>query len=247
MKMNALVMSRNAGSLKVLVGAFAELGMEYRVLLSASEAIETLNTSQHSALLVDFEVPRVLEVVKTARALSAGGRPLLFALIGKRQATIAAFQVGANFVLHKPLDLPQVLHCFRLANELLEHPRPEPPAHEIETLAYFELPQGTVSALVYALTGDGLSVRAGEPLIPQRGVAFRLLLPGTTQVVRGTGDFVWSDKYGRGGLFIRHMPTGCRRDLTFWMNWQRVKRLGLIRNFSGSRRNRLQALAPRLH
>jgi CheY-like chemotaxis protein len=247
MKVNALVLSRNPRALRVLVAGFAELGVEYRVLLSASETIETLNTSLHSALVLDFDVPWVLEVVKMVRTLPRGRRPVLFAIPGKRQSIMAAFQAGANFVLHKPLDLLQVMHCFRIAGELPDDHGRGHSREEIETLGYFELPQGTVPALVCELTEQGLSVRAGEPLIPWRGVVFRFLLPGTTHVVHGTGDFIWSDNEGRGGLFFRHMPTACRRDLDFWLKRQHVRRSEFLRRLSEPVRNRWRALASPLH
>lgn len=237
MKMNALVMSRNPGVLKVLVAGFAELGIEYRVLLSPSETIETLTTGQHSALLVDFDVPRALEVVKMARTLSSRRRPLLFTMLGKKRSMTAAFQAGANFVLYKPLDLLQVLHCFRFAGEFFEDHRRGHSSHKIETLAYLELPQGTVPALVYELSEQGLSVRAGEPLIPWRGVTFRFLLPGTTQVVHATGDFIWADKAGRGGLFFSRMPAACRRDLHSWLKRQQAHKSEFLRGLPVPQRN----------
>jgi hypothetical protein len=43
MRLNALVMSRSHSSVKALVAAFAELGIEYRISMSASETIETLS------------------------------------------------------------------------------------------------------------------------------------------------------------------------------------------------------------
>src|SRR5579864_7067418 len=45
MKVNALVMSRSQASVRLLVAAFAELGIEYRIALSASEAVENLGSA----------------------------------------------------------------------------------------------------------------------------------------------------------------------------------------------------------
>jgi hypothetical protein len=44
MKANALVMSRSQASIRLLVAAFAELGIEYRIALSGAEAIDILAT-----------------------------------------------------------------------------------------------------------------------------------------------------------------------------------------------------------
>src|SRR5215469_17707586 len=144
MRMNTLVMSRNPGAIKVLVAAFAELGIEYRVLLSASETIETLASGRHSALIVDFELPQVLEVIKAARAIVGKRRPVLFAMIGNRSSIETVFQAGANFVLYKPLDIFQVRHTFRLAQGVIEIDRRAASRLPVEALAYLELPSGTI-------------------------------------------------------------------------------------------------------
>ncbi len=46
MKLNALVMSRSHSSIRVLVAAFAELGIEYRISPSASETMEVVQASR---------------------------------------------------------------------------------------------------------------------------------------------------------------------------------------------------------
>jgi len=93
-----------------------------------------------------------------------------------------------------------------------------------ETLAYLQLPTGTIPALVNDLTEQGLSVQAAEELIPLRDVALRFLLPGTTQVVHATADFVWADAKGRAGLFFTEVPAGCRRDLQVWLKKRGVRK-----------------------
>src|SRR5207237_8883672 len=62
MKANALVMSRSQASVRLLVAAFAELGIEYRIALSGAEAIDILATEHHSALVVDFDLPQAAQV-----------------------------------------------------------------------------------------------------------------------------------------------------------------------------------------
>ena len=81
MKLNALVMSRSHSSIRVLVAAFAELGIEYRISPSASETMETLATDHHSALIVDFDLPHSVQIAHAARVTSTR-RPVIFGMIG---------------------------------------------------------------------------------------------------------------------------------------------------------------------
>lgn len=229
MRVNALVLSRSAGAVKVLVAAFAELGIEYRVSLSTSEGIEIMTAEHHSAVVVDFDVPQAVQVAKLAHAGTGKRKPVLFGMIGAGNSIASVFQAGANFVLYKPLDLLQVLHSFRAAQAFMQQDRREATRQKNETLAYLQLPTGTIPVLVNNLTEQGLSIQAAEPLMPLRGIALRFLLPKTTQVVHATGDFIWADKSGRAGLFFTDMPTACRRDLQAWLRKHGVRNADSVR------------------
>jgi len=224
MKMNALVMSRNHSAAKVLVAAFAELGIEYRMTFSASETLDVLSEGHHSALVLDFDLPQAVQVAKLARAASVKRRPVLFGMIGTGLSIASVFQAGANFVLYKPLDLLQVLHSFRAAQAFMQPDRRSRSRQKRETLAYLQLPTGTVPALVNDLTEQGVSIQAAEELTPLRGVALRFLLPGTTQVVHATANFIWADTRGRAGLFFTEVPAACRRDLEVWLKKRGVRK-----------------------
>jgi len=227
--MNALVMSRNTSTVKALVTAFAELRMEYQISLSPSETMELVATGRHSALVVDFDLPHAVEVAKMARVVPSKRKPVLFGMIGSGTPIASVFQAGGNFVLYKPLDLLQVLHSFRAAQSFMQSDRRRSSRQNSETLAYLQLPGGTVPALVQDLTEHGLSVQAGEPLMPLRGVLLRFLLPGTTNVVKATGDFIWADKAGRAGLFFTEMPVACRRDLQAWLKKHHARKSDSVR------------------
>ena len=229
MRLNALIMSRSHGSVKTLLAAFAELGIEYQIAASASEAMETLASGHHSALVIDFDLPQAVQVAKLARSVSGKRKPVLFGMIGAETAIGAVFQAGANFALYKPLDLLQVLHSLRAAQGFMQADRRTVSRPKSETLAYLQLPTATVPVLVQDLTEQGISIQAAEPLLPLRGVALRFLLPGTTQVVHATGDFIWSDQEGRAGLFFRDIPAACRRDLNGWLKKHGAKKSESVR------------------
>ena len=242
MKMNALVMSRNTSAMKALVTAFAELGMEYQISLSPSETLERLATGHSSALVVDFDLPHAVEIAKAARAMPMKLKPVLFGMIGNGSSIASVFQAGGNFVLYKPLDLLQVLHSFRAAQSFMQKDRRGASRQRGETLAYLQLPGGTIPALVQDLTEQGLSLQAAEPLMPIRGVPLRFLLPGTTHVVKATGDFIWSDKAGRAGLFFTDIPVACRRDLQAWLRKHHAKKSDAVRVLTEPQKGRRAAV-----
>lgn len=229
MGINALVMSRSNGAVKVLVAAFAELGIEYKVSASVPETLEILPTEHHSALIVDFDLPDAACVARMARSLPEKRRPVLFGMIGAATSVGSAFQAGANFVLYKALDLQQVLHSFRAARGFMHADRRNVHREKSETLAYLQFPTGIVPALVMDVTEQGLSLQAAEGLTPLRGVPLRFLLPGTAEVIQATGDFIWTDAKGRAGLFFSKIAPACQRALQTWLKKRAVKRSEAVR------------------
>lgn len=229
MGVNALVMSRSNGAVKVLVATFAELGIEYRVSASVPETLEILSAEHHSALIIDFDLPDAVCVAKMARTLPDKRRPVLFGMIGAATPVGSAFQAGANFVLYKPLEPQQVLHSFRAARGFMHGDRRESTRQKSETLAYLQFPTGIVPALVLDVTDQGLSLQAAEGLTPLRGIPLRFLLPGTEQVVHATGDFIWTDGNGRAGLFFSKIAPACQRDLQVWLKKRAAKKSEAVR------------------
>jgi len=229
MNLNALVMSRSHASIRTLVAAFVELGIEYQISPSASGTIEALATGHHSALVVDFDLPHAVHLARIARTLPGKRRPLLFGMVGAGKSVGDVLQAGANFVLYKPLDLMQVLHSFRAARGFMRGDRRRASRQKGEALAYLQLPTGIAPALVLEVSEQGLSLQAAEPLLPLRSVPLRFMLPGSTQVVHATGDFIWADGRGRAGLFFSDMAAGCRRDLQAWLKKQGAKKSESVR------------------
>jgi len=217
MRLNALVMCRDAATVKGLVAAFAELGIEFQISFSASEAMEVLVKSRHSALVADFDLPRAVQVSTMARALPHSNRPVVFGLIGANTPIADLFEAGGHFALCKPLNATQVLHSLRAALAFMQEDRRSSTRQKGEALAYLDLAGGTIPALVHDLTEQGLSIQAAETLAPLRGLSMRFLLPGSGQVVHAIGDLVWTDREGRAGLCFTSIPPACRRDLQAWL------------------------------
>ena len=229
MRINALVVSRSGSSARLLVAAFAELGIEYRLSGSVLEAIENLSTGHYSALIIDFDLPDAASVATMARTLPEKRRPVMFALIGATPVG-RVFQAGANFVLYKPLDLQHILHSFRAARGFMREDRRLVARNKSESLAYLQFPTGIIPALVLDVTEQGLSLQAAESLTPLRGVPLRFLLPGTTEVVHATADFIWADKNGRAGVFFSKIAPACRRDLNAWLKKHGARKSEAVRN-----------------
>jgi DNA-binding NtrC family response regulator len=103
MKLNALLVSQDRPSLRVLEALLDVLQIEHQTCQSASEAVELMVHGHRSALMMDFDLPGAGQVAQMARMASAQRRPVVFAMVSAFTPVGGAFQSGVNFVLYKPL------------------------------------------------------------------------------------------------------------------------------------------------
>ena len=75
MKLNALLVSQDRPSLRVLEALLDVLQIEHQTCQSAGEAVELMVHGHHSALMMDFDLPGAGQVARMARMASAQRRP----------------------------------------------------------------------------------------------------------------------------------------------------------------------------
>jgi CheY-like chemotaxis protein len=217
MNVNALLMCREQEALQMLVGALDELEIEEEICVSEPEAMELLAVGYYSAVVVDFDLPGAAQVARLARLLPAQRRPVVFAVINAVTDVGSAFQAGANFVLYKPLVRDQVMRSLRAGRAFMRPDRRRSPRQKAEALVYLRF--GDVCplpALVLEVSEEGLSVLASEPL-PATELPLRFILPGTSQMIEGSGEVTWADDSGHAGIFFTQLTPVARRHLKAWM------------------------------
>ena len=238
MKLNALLMCREHDSLRMLVGALDELGIDEEVCVSETEAMELLALGHYSALVVDFDLHHAAQLVRMARLAPAQRRPVVFAMINGRTDIGSTFQAGANFVLYKPLEADQLLRSLRAGRVFMRPDRRRSSRQKLETLVYLRFADVCpIPALVVDLSEDGLSVQASEPL-PAAELPLRFILPGTNSMIEGTGEVIWADDCGRAGIFFNELTSAARRELKTWLSKRDKKRKSAVRPLVRSAKQR---------
>jgi len=243
MELNALLMCREHESLRMLVGALDELGIDEEVCTSEPEAMQLLALGYYSALVVDFDLPGAAQVVHMARLAPVKRRPVVFALIGERTDIGSTFQAGANFVLYKPLVREQMERSLRAGQAFMRPDRRKSRRQKTESLVYLRFGNVCpVPALVLEISADGLSVQASEPL-PAAELPLRFILPGTSHMIEGSGEVTWADDTGRGGIFFTQLGPSARRQLKAWLTKRDKKRPSRARTAARRPKQRVEAPA----
>src|SRR5258708_37311211 len=94
--------------------------------------------------------------------------------------------------------------------------------HKLHTPVYASFNQSQTAMVVdlselLDLHEDGFAVQTSEPLEMNRAVSLCLDLTETKSYIHGSGQVVWSDDAGRGGIRFSALPESSRQILKEWL------------------------------
>jgi CheY-like chemotaxis protein len=226
MKLNALLVSQDRSSLRVLEALLDALQIEHQTCDSSGKAVELMVHGHHSALVLDFDLQGAALV---ARMASLERRPVMFAMVSAFTPVGGAFQSGVNFVLYKPLAFEQVARSLRAGQRFMSSKQRHAARHQLETLVYLQVGAVALPAIVLDLSEQGLALHALDPLPPLQNVPLRFVLPGTSHVVEATGRVIWTDDDGRAGMFFSRLTSASRHHLRNWLAKHGAKTKNAVR------------------
>ncbi len=184
---------------------------------------------KYSMLIVDFELPGAGEVTRMAANLAPGQRPVVIALGAMWPGTGAAFQSGANRILYRPLEMPEVRNALSPCGKLTKKDRRQSSRHGTKTMIYLDCEGRTMPAVAINVCEHGFSVQATEPVPLRSNLHFHCALPGTAFTLRGHADIVWADEGGRAGAFFSDLAPLDRKHLKHWLGKHHGRHRGGVR------------------
>jgi CheY-like chemotaxis protein len=217
MRSLAAVLCHDNKALPLLKSALNKVGVEPVSCRSHQEAMELVLGGRCAALIVDFDLPGVADVVKTASLLAPRQKPLLLAMAAPWPGTGQAFQSGASRILYKPLQPEQLTAALVPSREGKRKKRARAPRYEMRSLAYLEMESGAVTAIGINLSEQGMAIRSAERIAPVANVPFRCILPGTGEELHGHVDVIWADEQGRAGVLFSRLSPSARKLLKQWV------------------------------
>lgn len=219
MPLQSLLVSRDAHVIGVLRPTLEKLSIEVEVCRGAKSGNEILLSEKFDGVIVDCDdLQGGLEVLEGLRKGSSNKNSVAFAVLNGNTTTHRAFELGANFVLQKPISPLNAMRCFSAAVGFMIR----------ERRRYFRQP---VTLPVTAIFGKGQEVKATTSNISEGGMAilFKGKLPkaGLSKVVftlpagrmpiEPKAEIAWADGSGRAGIRFTDMPAGNRQELDAWL------------------------------
>src|SRR5215472_17169872 len=167
----------------------------------------------------------VMSLLRETRLSRLNDSTLAVAVVPSQESIRELFSLGVNFVLYKPVAYDRALSSLRAARAVLRKEKRKnarAAVHTHATIDYANVEQER--ATLVNLAQYGMAVLFGKKLPPTSKVYFQFKLPGQTSSVRLSGQLIWQDWNGRGGVQFIDVPRSSRRLLEEFLRVSLPKR-----------------------
>jgi CheY-like chemotaxis protein len=229
MNLESLLMSRDPETIRVLRPTLEKLAIDVEVCRGARSGNEIVNSEKFDAIIVDCDdLQGGLDVLRGLRKTPSNKGSAAFAILNGKTNTQQAFEMGASFVLQKPISALSAMRCFSAALNMMERERRRYFRYPVELPVIVLFRQGEeLKAHTTNLSEGGMAIRFRDKL-PKSGISkVSFTLSGTQVELSPKADLAWSDGAGRAGLRFVEVPESTRDRLDRWL-FERMEQMAEI-------------------
>jgi DNA-binding response OmpR family regulator len=192
-----------------------EIGVEHCTELDV--AIQKLTRQRFEAIIVDCTTQAIAaSMLKGVHSAPANKRAIAVAIIDGQSALKSAFELGAHFVLFKPISLERTKASFRSVRALMKRERRRHLRIPVELAVTVQSsdPPRTIELLTVDLSENGVGTKANVQLPAQFRVRFSL--PGDHNEIDCRGEAAWRAKNVQ-GIRFRDLSLEASARLKSWI------------------------------
>jgi DNA-binding response OmpR family regulator len=196
--LQSLLLCTDDTIVRVLRRVLSELEIGVEQCADLDTTVQKMTRQRFEAVLVDCTSQELAsKVLKGIRSAPANKRAIIVAIIDGQNAAKGATELGAHFVLFKPLSLERTRSSFRAVRALMKRERRRHARIPIEIPVELQLggKQGTVRTVTSDLGENGIAIKTAafktkdQKLPPSFQVRFTL--PGSGTEVDTHGEVAW--------------------------------------------------------
>lgn len=223
MTLSALLVSADETSAQVLRQVLEELSIRVESCPDFARAEFRLAQERFDVVIIDGDSGmEVISLLRETRLSRLNDATLAVAVVPSQESIRELFSLGVNFVLYKPVAYDRALSSLRAARSVMRKEKRKnarATVHTHATVDYANVEQE--KATLIDLADDGMCVLFGKKLPPTSKVYFQFKLPGQSMSIRLSGQMIWQDWNGRGGVQFVDVPKTSRRLLTEYLGANR--------------------------
>jgi CheY-like chemotaxis protein len=220
MTLSALLVCADKTASEVLQRVLHELAIRVESCPDFARAAIRAAQERFDVIIADGESSgEVLSLLKETRMSRLNDSTLAVAVVPSQDNIRELFSLGVNFVVYKPVAYDRALSSLRAARAVMRKEKRKNARAVVHTQATIDYANVQhEKATLVDLAQDGMAVMFGKKLPPTSKVYFHFKLPGQTASVRLSGQLVWQEWNGRGGVQFVDVPKTSRRLLDEYLS-----------------------------
>ena len=220
MNLKSLLVSSDERTVRILRRVLSDLEIEVEHCSAADDAIRRITRQRFEAIIVDgVNAEEASSVFRGAKAAPANKRALAIVLVESPVGLKGGFEMGAHFVLHKPLAVERAKASFRAVRALMRRER------RLQLRVAVQIPvecfgAGRYKAQTIDLCEGGMAIQFSGRVAKESPLRFSLDLPGMDGKLELNGDLAWEGNGDKAGVRFKDATDEDRSILRQWLNSQ---------------------------
>jgi CheY-like chemotaxis protein len=218
MSLHSLVLCSDQKTLRVLRRVLSDLEIGIEHCADADSAVRELTRRRFEAVLVDCDgLDSAAHVLRSVRSAPCNKRAIAVAIIDGQKDVRGGFELGAHFVLQKPITSERAKSSFRAARALMKVERRR------NLRLAVELPVRLISgnhqhdSKTSDLGEGGMAIRLPRRARNAGSMRIRFNLPGTEHVVECAAQVSWEGTGAYAGVRFVGLSKEDRAQLRSWL------------------------------
>jgi len=219
MNLKSLLLCSDEKIVRVLRRTLGDLDISVEHCASAEIALRHLTRGRFEAIIVDCAGAGAADVLGIVRTSPCNQRAVAVAILDPDTGLRSTFELGANFILYKPVTVERAKSSFRAARALMKKERRRNTRVPIQIAV--EMSSRESGARFRVNTTDlgegGLAVSLPRRSKPQGRWELSFTLPGSANALEVDAEFAWEGSGTQVGLRFQDQSPAVVRELREWL------------------------------
>ncbi len=219
MSLKTLLLCSDAKIVRVLRRVLGDLDIAVDLCADADSALRKLTRERFEAIIVDCAENNANDVLRSARSAPCNKQAVAVAIVEPIVGLKAVFEVGAHFVLYKPVSSERAKSSFRAARALMKSERRRNVRVAVQIPVVMRSPEagGNMKVSTIDLSEGGMAVSIPRGRRPTGRWQIAFTLPGTQTTLELPAEFAWEGTGDQAGLRYQQISPDATRQLREWL------------------------------
>ena len=219
MSLKALLLCSDAKIVRVLRRVLGDLEIAVELCADGDTALRKLTRQRFEAIIVDCADDGANAVLSSTRSAPCNKRAVAVAIVEPIVGLKAVFDVGAHFVLYKPVSSERAKSSFRAARALMKSERRRNVRVAVQIPVVMRSPAvgGNMRVTTVDLSEGGMAVNIERGRRPTGRWQIAFTLPGAQTSLELPAEFAWEGTANQAGVRFQQISPEATLELREWL------------------------------